>query len=180
MLTSGLRGIDGFIVHSGGTIARDGDEMPPQAQRLGASLGLDPTRHRARYLTESMVSESDLIFGMARSHRSKVVTYSPSKISRTFTIREFARLAAVLSDEDIQKGAVGETLRARVDSVTRLIFAQKANVGMVDDPTLDDVVDPYRRDDSTYEQSVTELIPAVNQAVRVLSIAAEPSRSRED
>ncbi|GAA2239656.1 low molecular weight phosphatase family protein [Herbiconiux moechotypicola] len=161
-----------FEVSSAGSIARDGDVMPDEARALARRFGVDPEQHRARYLTEDIVGDADLIFAMARSHRSDVVRMAPSKVSRTFTIREFARLSSTLSDQQLEQQSSGDTLGDRVAAAVRVVFAQKAAAGYVSDPELDDVVDPYRRSSATYERSWNELIPAVEEVARVLTIAA--------
>ncbi|MDO9397900.1 MAG: low molecular weight phosphatase family protein [Herbiconiux sp.] len=175
MLAAGLADIPGFSVSSAGTMARDGDPMPEQAKALATTFGVDPIAHQARYLTEQIVAESDVVFAMSREHRSQIVSLVPSKLQKTFTIREFARLSSGLSDERISAAATGETLRERIDAVLRLVFAQKGVSGPIADAGLDDVVDPYRRSDATYERSGAELAPAAFEVVRVLRLAAVPA-----
>ncbi|WP_291048138.1 low molecular weight phosphatase family protein [Herbiconiux sp.] len=174
MLSAGLGDIPEFVVASAGTMARDGDVMPEQAQALAVGFGVDPTTHKARYLTERIVSESDVVFAMSREHRSAVVSLVPSKLQKTFTIREFARLSSTLSDERIREAAASDALNERISAVLRLVFAQKGVAGPVGDPGLDDVVDPYRRSDETYERSGAQLAPAAFEVVRVLRLAARP------
>jgi protein-tyrosine phosphatase len=172
MIADGLADIPGFVVESAGTVAQDGQEMPVQAQDLARGFGLDPSPHRARYLTEDVVVGSDLVFAMSRSHRSQIVRYAPSKISKTFAIREFARLSSGLGDGQITDAADTGSLSERVDAVLRLVVTQKASNPRPSDPELDDVIDPYRRDDSVYRRSAEELEPAVHEVVRVLRLAA--------
>lgn len=172
LIQKGLSDEPEFTVASAGSMARDGDVMPEPARELASRFDLDPTRHRARYLTEQIVSESDVIFAMSRSHRSQIVKISPAKVARTFTLREFARLSSSLTDAELSGAATGETIDERVASVIRLVFAQKATVGPAADPLLDDVIDPYKRDASIYDQSGREIVPAAAQVVRVLRLAA--------
>nr|WP_228508572.1 low molecular weight phosphatase family protein [Herbiconiux sp. VKM Ac-1786] len=172
MIADGLADISGFVVESAGTIAKDDQEMPEQAQVIARGFGLEPAGHRARYLTEDVVVEADVLLAMSRSHRSEIVRHAPSKISKTFTVREFARLASGVTDEQIVAAAGDGSLRDRVAAALRLVVAQKASSPRPTDPELDDVIDPYRRDDSVYRQSADELEPAVGEVVRVLRLAS--------
>lgn len=89
----------GIRVHSAGTHALVDEAMTPQALQLALSNGADASgadAHRARLLTEPLLAETDLVLTMAREHRSAVVQMAPALLHRTFTVREFARLAATL------------------------------------------------------------------------------------
>ncbi|QJU54589.1 low molecular weight phosphatase family protein [Herbiconiux sp. KACC 21604] len=175
MIAEGVQDIPGISVSSAGTVARDGDPMPEPAQALAHQFGVDPGSHQARYLTEPIVDETDLVLALSRSHRSQAVQLAPSKIRRAFTIREFARLAETLPDDEIRAAAVGDSLRDRLDGVLQRLMAQKAVIGppaLADD---DDVIDPYRRDEATYQQSGAEIAPAVAQVVRALRLIANPA-----
>jgi protein-tyrosine phosphatase len=180
MIAERLADLPEYVVGSAGTIARDGDPMPEPARALARRYGVVPESHTARYLTEDMVAESDLVLALARSHRSTIVQYAPGKVSRTFTLREFARLAASLSDDQITAAAGADTVKERVDAVIARVFAQKASAGLASSPEADDVVDPYRRSDSTYTRSGEEIVPAVEQVARVLRLAATRSDGAGD
>ncbi|WP_368498765.1 low molecular weight phosphatase family protein [Herbiconiux sp. A18JL235] len=173
MISSRLSGLDSFVVTSAGTVARDGDPMPDPAQELAIEYGVDPTTHRATYLTESIVSDSDLILAMSRSHRSQIVRYDPRKISRTFTLREFARLSGRVGDEEVRAVATAPDVRGRFEAVMARLVAEKAGA-MPAIPDEDDVVDPYRKDRATYVRSGLEIAPAVEEVARVLRLAAYP------
>jgi protein-tyrosine phosphatase len=85
---------------------------------------------------------------------------APSMLRRTFTLREYARLLPTVElDEslvgpDRWRSAIPKTLRAR-----------SANGGV---PKDDDVVDPYRQDDSVYNQMLQQLQPALGSILRIL------------
>jgi len=154
-------------------MAQDGQDMPDQAKTLVRSYGIEPHRHGARYLFEGHVAKADLVFGMAREHRRDVVTMFPRASRYTFTLREFARLSQGMTLADLRECAempaddVGGRLRAAVAAVA-------ARRGLVDGPidVLDeDVVDPYKREDSVFEQSGRQLVPAADAVVRVLTAA---------
>lgn len=168
----------GVRVRSGGTHALVDHEMTEQAQQLAVANGADAgdaAAHRARLLTEKMLAESDLVLTMAREHRSYVVQLSPALLRRTFTVREFARLAATLTDDEVRSGLAnaGTDAGARLRALAQLVGGQR---GMVPaDPDNDDVIDPYRRSQTTYELSASQLTPAVAEVERVVRTALAPS-----
>lgn len=167
----------GVRVHSGGTHALVDHEMTEQAQQLALSHGAvaaDAAMHRARLLTERMLTESDLILAMSREHRQHIVQLAPSVLHRTFTVREFARLAATLSDDDVRHGLAGSAPDAgsRVRALARLVGGQRGLVMAAADE--DDVIDPYRRSQNTYDLSASQLVPAVAEVSRIMHVALAP------
>lgn len=164
----------GVRVHSAGTHALVDEAMTEQALQLAVAHGADTTAagaHRARLLTEPLLAETDLVLTMAREHRSHVVQTMPALLHRTFTVREFARLAATLSDDDIRRSvaSAGSDPSARLRALARLVAGQRGMVPAA--PDEDDVIDPYRRSQNTYDLSASQLVPAIEQVERVVRIA---------
>jgi protein-tyrosine phosphatase len=91
----------------------------------------------------------------------------------TFTIREFARLAAEATDAELATAAAeagndpSDRLRAACDVVASYRGMAPAP-GHAED---DDVIDPYRRSWDTYELTASHLLPAIRQVSRVLHLA---------
>lgn len=165
----------GVRVHSGGTHALVGHEMTDQAQQLAVALGstqADAAAHRARYLVEPMLRESDLILAMAREHRSHSVQMVPAVLKRTFTVREFARLSAGLTDADARQAAdaAGDDPGARLQAVARAV-AEQRGLAVRAAAEDDDVIDPYRRSQRTYELSASQLTPAIDEVERIVTAA---------
>lgn len=164
----------GVRVHSGGTHALVDHEMTEQAQQLAVAQGADAAAaaaHRARLLTERMLAESDLVLTMAREHRSHVVQMSPALLRRSFTVREFARLAATLTDDEIRHGvaSAGSDAGARLQALAGLVGGQRGLVPAA--PDEDDVIDPYRRSQATYDLSASQLVPAIAETERAIRVA---------
>ncbi|MFE6995703.1 low molecular weight phosphatase family protein [Microbacterium sp. NPDC057659] len=162
-------------VHSAGTQAMVGYGMTQDARDLAVERGAEPDAadaHRARYLVEPILAESDLVLTMTREHRTFVVQMMPALIRRTFTLREFARLAAELSDEEAHEIAddAGTDAASRLSALARAVGGLRSAVNGPDDD--DDVIDPYRRGRETYELSASQLIPALAQVERLTRIAA--------
>ncbi|WP_253247346.1 arsenate reductase/protein-tyrosine-phosphatase family protein [Microbacterium sp. LEMMJ01] len=163
----------GVRVHSAGTHALDGHGMPEEALELATQGGADPAiaaAHRARYLVEPYITGADLVLTMAREHRSAVVKMVPGALRRTFTLREFARLASTLSTEEAQDAARADGApRDRFAAVLRAVGDQR---GLTPAPPADDdVVDPYRRSRETYALSGAQLTPALDEVERIVRAA---------
>jgi protein-tyrosine phosphatase len=169
LLRAGLAAYPGIRVTSAGTVGLVGYPMDAQAAALSTRLGAtDTDAHIARELSAPIVGEAQLVFAMAREHRRAVVEYEPRAARRTFTLREFARITAEITDEDLADVAVipKTDVAARLNAAVAIVASMR---GMVERPAVpedDDVVDPYRRSADVYEQSARELQPAVDGAVR--------------
>ncbi|KDA04899.1 protein tyrosine phosphatase [Microbacterium sp. CH12i] len=164
----------GIRVHSAGTHALVGHEMTGPAQELAVELGAKPedaAAHTARYLVEPMLQDADLILTMTREHRTHAVQLVPRTLRRTFTVREFARLASTLSTQAARAtaDAEGDDPRARLSAAILAVGEQRGmSAGGQED---DDVVDPYRRSREVYEESASQLNPALDEVERILRAA---------
>lgn len=164
----------GVRVHSAGTHALVDHEMTAPAQALAVESGAKPAdaaAHAARYLVEPYLLDADLVLSMAREHRSHAVKMVPSRMRRTFTVREFARLASTLSTEAARAAAdaAGTDPKARLAAVLQAVSAQRGLMPAA--PEDDDVIDPYRRSQETYAKSAAQLIPALDEVERVVRAA---------
>ena len=154
--------------------------MTPEALALADQLGVpttDSTAHRSRFLTEKDLVTPDLIITMTRDHRRQVAELAPARMRSTFTAREFARLAADVTDDEIRDAAAkapAQTPGARVRAAAALVATRRGMVLPAETPEDDDVIDPYGRSWKTYELSATQLTPALDEVVRVLKAAAMP------
>lgn len=177
VLRARLKSLD-IRVHSAGTHALIGHEMTEPAQALAVESGAtaeDARSHTARYLVEPMLIEADLVLTMTREHRSHAVRMVPSRVRRTFTVREFARLAAPLSTADARATAelAVDSPDARFAAVLQHIADQRVHAVGFADSTDDDVIDPYRRSQETYSQAAAELIPALGEVERIVRAALD-------
>ena len=166
----------GVTVRSAGVRGLASAEMTPEAVHLAVEYGVsaeDAASHRSRFLTEPMLAEPDLILTMTLEHRRDVAELAPSRLRSTFTAREFGRLAASLTDEEITASIAASTTAedssaARLRAAAAIVAAQR---GLVP-PADDDVVDPYRRSWEVYRTSADQLLPALEQVERVVRLAA--------
>lgn len=146
--------------------------MPEIQQDIARGLGAEsPAAHRAQQITLAHVEDADLILAMEREHRSEVVRLSPRALRRTFTLRELARIADLVPDQDL----VFEDQDDLVANLKVLVEAAAVNRGLAvpfESPTDDDVVDPYRRSKQTYDDSKDQVVAALGEIVTYLNRAA--------
>ncbi|MCC4908055.1 low molecular weight phosphatase family protein [Microbacterium sp. cx-59] len=169
----------GVHVASAGARAMIDSPMTPEAMQLARQYGVPDeliSGHRARWLNESHLVEPDLVLAMTREHRRAVVELAPAQTRTTFTVREFARLAAAVPDADAHAvaDAAGTDPAARLRALLARLTAVRGELDPPADPTADDVIDPYRRSWEVYEQMAAELMPSLGEIVRVLDIAVGP------
>ncbi|KZC96529.1 protein tyrosine phosphatase [Clavibacter tessellarius] len=165
---------------SAGTIAADGQRMPEQAAELSVRYGGDPSEHQARFLTPDIIRGTDLVLTMAREHRSAVVRQVPRANRSTFTLREFAALSAHLvevSGEEKHITCDGD-VPAQLRALIPLIAAQR---GVTLPPAQEDdydVVDPYRRSQSTYDASGEQAGRAIDSVLESVRAVTRTGASR--
>lgn len=168
-------------VSSAGTRGLRSAPMTPEALALADQLGVpteDSQAHRSRFLTEQHLQSPDLIVTMTRDHRRQVAELAPARMRSTFTAREFARLSADLTDEQIRDAAdaaPAQTPGARVRAAAALVASRRGMGLPPAKPEDDDVIDPYGRSWQTYELSAAQLTPALTEIVRVLDAASRPA-----
>ena len=162
LLASDLGPRSGVLVASAGVRAVVGAPMPEQMATLVRSAGVYADGFVSRQLTEQMLRESDLVLALTKRHRSMIVSLYPGAVRRTFTVRELARLAALVDPAALPGGAAGVRLAALLP-----LAAAQRGVRPVE-PGADDVVDPYGGNEALYRRAFSELRPAVAQIARVV------------
>ena len=173
----------GVTVSSAGTRARGGTPMTPEAQALAADRGIPSSlsaEHAARYLTPAHVSAADLVLAMTRDHRREIVELDPSRVRTAFTVRELARLAADVSDDELRAAAsavagsgsaVSAEARARFAAALAVVAGRRGLVLPPASPDDDDVIDPYGRSTATYARSADEMAPGLAAVERIVRVA---------
>ncbi|GAB3842573.1 hypothetical protein GCM10029963_15860 [Micromonospora andamanensis] len=81
-------------VASAGTDAVEGLAMHPYAAAIAAETGDDPTSFRSRRLLPEHLTDAVLVLTATRRQRSICTALAPAALHRTFTLRQFGRLAA--------------------------------------------------------------------------------------
>jgi protein-tyrosine phosphatase len=154
-LTSRLGADAGRVrVHSAGTWGHEGSPMEAFALDTLVALGLDRLTagaFRARELTAEMVEVADLVLVASREHRAAVVTLVPRAAGRTFTLREFGRLSAVVDPLTLPDDVVerGRALVAAAASLRGFVPVGAAG---------DDLADPYGAPARAFEQCAADIV----------------------
>lgn len=159
------------LVHSAGTMALVGHDMTPEIAAISRALGGHGVGHSARQLTESLVAGADLVLTATRQHRKEVVSLHPRSVRCAYTITQFARLIDALGlDADGRPAG----LAALLDEVaaTRGFAVPHAT------PEIDDIVDPYRREQEVYDEAGRTIDAAVATIVAGLATAVWAQRER--
>ena len=128
-----------FVVESAGTWGHSGAPMEPYALSTLASYGVDGRDFRARELVAEHVAGADLVLTATREHRAAAVVLHPRAAARTFTLREFARLAGAVDPGQL-------TAADPVERARELVRAAAGKRGLVppQTPKDDDLADPYQ------------------------------------
>ncbi|MCK6210821.1 low molecular weight phosphatase family protein [Georgenia sp. EYE_87] len=155
----------GVVFASAGTGALVGQAVHGPMADLLREVDVPAGGFAARRVTEQMLRDAGLVLPLTREHRSDVVELAPAVVRRTFTLREFARLASQVDRDELEEKAGGPnaTPASRLDALVPLAAAHRSAV----DPELDDVVDPYRRELPVYRQSFDQILPAVRTIAQI-------------
>jgi protein-tyrosine phosphatase len=166
-------GVDA-TVWSAGTHAMVGHPMPAEAAALSRRAGLDPDAHRGDQLTPTMVDLADLILTASREHRAAVVKMLPRASRRTFTLREFARLAEYVVADHASLGAGAPAVAADPVALVEEVASSRGLAMPPARPEDDDIVDPYRRSPQVYAEAERLITQAVDSAVRAFAATSGP------
>lgn len=147
-------------VSSAGTRALVGHGIDTSSASALGQLGIDPSRHRARQFEAWMAKDADLILTAERAHRDTVMTELPAAFRRTFTMKEFARLAKHLHP--------GSPLD---------VIAEAAGFRGIDGPTSEDddnMPDPYKGRIKNAKSIAQQVTDTVRATVGALGMATPP------
>ena len=130
---------DRFVVESAGTWGHSGSPMESFALSTLKALGIEGDDFRARELVAEHVACADLVLAATREHRAAAVVLHPRAASRTFTLREFARLTGAVDPAQL-------TETEPVERARELVRAAAGKRGLVptQSPRDDDLADPYQ------------------------------------
>lgn len=174
-----------FTISSAGIMAVPNGQVPEPQIAIGRDIGItDLDRHRAQTLVEGKLGIADLVLGMSRGHRRKIVRMDPLAVRKSFTLREFAHLAAYITPEDVEEclSDSQSALAAAVEAVAR----KRGMVPPVASQDDLDIVDPFRRSKAVYKRSRDELVPAaettaayLNGILNIFGVEAAPDERHE-
>ena len=159
----------GLAVRSAGTQAVVGAPVSPPMAELLAGSGMATQGFAARQVTAEHLKHPLLILTLAREHRAVVVELDPATLTRTFTLREFARLASGLHSAVIAEVRDAGGQRARLAALVAAVQGARATAALeARDPASDDIEDPIGRPANVYAEVYTQINAAVATIARVL------------
>lgn len=128
-------------VSSAGTHTGGGAAMHPSTAQVLMERGIVAPPWISRSLTAAMVAEAGLVLAAGRAQRSRCVELEPRALRRTFTFRQFARIAGVLPPAVPDSGIPPEArFREAVERVGK--WRNRVQPRSAD---ADDIVDPVRQ-----------------------------------
>lgn len=161
-------------LRSAGTRAVVDSAMHPDSALVLAGLGAVPGDFRARQLREDLVADADLVLTMTRAHRAEVLRHAPRALSRTFTLREAAELAALVDGDEPQGGDAsrdGADLPARARALVQRMAAARSRRRTDQD---DDVPDPIGRPLEAHQQAGELIVEAMLPLLERLAALRRP------
>jgi protein-tyrosine phosphatase len=142
-------------VTSAGTFAEVGNPMHPNSARTMLELGYQPKDHVARQLTPALLDNVHLVLSATEEHRSRVAQTNPAAIKKSFTIAEFARVAAFLNSEpesiDGQVIAEAKTPHQKIELAARYRGYAPPAAGS------EDIDDPWGSDYAEYQRVARQM-----------------------
>ncbi len=154
-----------FRVDSAGTWGHSGSGLEADAGAVLEAMGVDAAEFAARELAADQVAAADLVLTATTEHRSTVVGLVPAAIGRTFTLREFARLATAVAPHLSDLSDPAARARAAVPAAFRERGAAAGTVS----PGDDDVADPIGAPRAFYVARAAEIDAACARAVALFA-----------
>lgn len=150
-----------WVVSSAGTRADDGRPVHPLTEQVLGERGLSAAGMTARRLTPAVIRSADLVLTAERSHRAAVVSALPAALGRSFTLRQFARLADHVEPLTGQDPA--ELGRALIEQAKLA-----RGLGPMAGPEDDDLPDPIGHPLAAYQTCAETLDDVIARIVRPL------------
>jgi protein-tyrosine phosphatase len=161
----------GVPVSSAGTHAVPGYPMHPHAARLTAERGTDPGTFRSRPLHAEQLRAAGLILTATRAQRSACVALAPTALRRTFTLRQFARLATAAIDRGCPVPDSQRHPAARLDAAVSAAGRARAGLQPPARPDEDDLTDPVGQPIAEFRRCVHEIERALRPAVGLIAVS---------
>ncbi|MFU8871585.1 low molecular weight phosphatase family protein [Micromonospora sp. SL4-19] len=150
-------------LESAGTDAVDGAPMHPYAIDVAAGTGADPAAFRTRRLRPEHLTGATLVLTATRRQRSVCTALAPAALHRTFTLRQFGRLAAAAE----VTGAPGRSpLRTAVIAAARARGRLQPAA-----PAADDLRDPIGGSPADFRRCAEEIERSIRPVLALIGTA---------
>jgi protein-tyrosine phosphatase len=147
-------------VSSAGTHARPDWPMHPNTEYVLRERGADVSDFRSRRLTTELIASADLVLTADRQQRAACATLLPAAVRRTYTLKQFGRLAAAVP---AQRLTAAQSPSERLAALRDEALIVRSEVAFVP-PAEDDLIDPVREPLDAFEYCADE----VTQVLRVI------------
>lgn len=149
------RGLD-WTIRSAGTNAVPGRRMDDAVLHLLREHDVPVADWHSRRVDPELLARADLILTAQQQHRRIVVGLEPPAVTRTFSLKQFARLSAA-----IEPDGTSEPVRTGAELLRR---ATRARAGLQPVPTeAEDLADPVGRPARILRRCLGEVESAVDQ-----------------
>ncbi|MEU1686677.1 low molecular weight phosphatase family protein [Micromonospora sp. NPDC005707] len=161
-------------VTSAGTDALDGAAMHPYAVEVAAGTGADPAAFRTRRLRPEHLTRAALVLTATRRQRSVCTALAPAALSRTFTLRQFARLAAAATAEAAEATEPAEPAGPVAESplLAAVVAAARARGRLQPaTPDADDLRDPIGGSPADFRRCAEEIERSIRPVLALIGTA---------
>jgi protein-tyrosine phosphatase len=153
-----------IVTASAGTRAYAGSPMHGSSAHVLTECGVDPAGFVSRTVDAAVLANADLVLTATREQRSACVMLAPAAVRRTFTLRQFARLAAAVPPG--RNGDLPDRMRALVDQVNATRHTVPAVPG-----EQDDLPDPVNQPIDAFRVCAEDVWRSLSTVIRVISAA---------
>jgi protein-tyrosine phosphatase len=150
-------------ITSAGLEATEGEPMDPMAAGLSRTYGGDPEGKTSVFLKAGLIANADLVLTATREQRAQVARMLPRSTKNTFTIKQFARMIEGLSE--LNPADAPTRADSFSSSVVTQLAATRGFLPPLPHPEDDDIEDPYRQSQATYDRVGKSLDAAVTTIV---------------
>jgi protein-tyrosine phosphatase len=153
---------------SAGTHARAGLPMHPYAVAVITERGGEPGAFRSRPLARDVLAAAGLVLTVGRAERAACVALMPGVVRRTFTGRQFGRLAtaAICLGASRPPDASGPT--DRLEFALRAATVARGSLQPID-PAEDDITDPIGEGLTGFRRCAAMIEAALDPAMRLIA-----------
>ena len=170
----GGRAAQAFSISSAGVQAVVGSAMHPDSRAQLEPWNLHGAHAEgfvARQLRSSMIEQAHLVLGATPRHRSAVVAQCSAALPITFSLREFARLAAAVDPGQLPAHPV-----ARMHALVELTRLQRGLVPV--EPGAHDIPDPMGRPFEAHHDAAQLAYVALASIVDIITASGAPQTAR--
>jgi protein-tyrosine phosphatase len=160
-----------FVTASAGTEAAPGRPMHPYVREI-IQARLGETSFASQRLTPALVGTADVVLAATTAERDRAIAMLPAALGRTFTIKEFVRLAGHAGAVPAGDDSV-ERARRAVQGAQRM----RGRVPYVD-PVADDIPDP-RPTRSAFENCAGQIAATLTAVLDALGLGQIPPRRQQ-